>query len=97
MSQNFNAVPQIFSQLYENEIRIFTAAISNAHNSAVVYYLRLQFYTSVQGTTLVQFVKQWGSFSMMNFRHRSTLKLGAIFLPIFPMNFSLLILFSLLF
>ena len=31
VSQNFNAVSQIFSQLYENEIRIFTAAIKIRH------------------------------------------------------------------
>ena len=27
VSQNFNAVSQIFSQLYKDEIRIYTAAI----------------------------------------------------------------------
>ena len=47
--------------------------ILNAHNSAVVNRVRLQFHTSTYGTIMKQLLHENASFSMTDFRHGSTL------------------------
>ena len=48
--------------------------ISNARNSVVVNHVRLKFYTSIFGAIIKSLLAKKGIFSMMNFRHSSTLK-----------------------
>jgi hypothetical protein len=47
--------------------------ISNARNSVVVNHVRLKFYTSIFGAIIKSLLAKKGIFSMMNFRHSSTL------------------------
>ncbi len=47
--------------------------ILNAHNSAVVNRVRLQFHTSTYGTIMKQLLHENASFSMTDFGHGSTL------------------------
>ena len=47
--------------------------ISNAHNFAVVYQVRLQFHTSIYGTIMKQLLHKNSPFLMIDFRHSSTL------------------------
>jgi hypothetical protein len=47
--------------------------ISNARNSVVVNHVRLKFYTNIFGAIIKSLLAKKGIFSMMNFRHSSTL------------------------
>ncbi len=51
--------------------------ISNAHNSAVINQIRLQFHTSIYGTIMKQLLHIYknSSFLMTDFRHSTTLRL----------------------
>ena len=54
--------------------------ISNARNSVVVNHVRLKFYTSIFGAIIKSLLAKKGIFSMMNFRHSSTLSPVSIML-----------------
>jgi hypothetical protein len=57
--------------------------ISNARNSVVVNHVSLKFYTSIFGAIIKSLLAKKGIFSMMNFRHSSTLTFVCIKIHLF--------------